>query len=158
MTKLDPLTCSISLRFIYYIFMRLKWLKCFVTGSYNSASGKFCLQHACLRLGYKRRRLPKHTLRFSKSVPSHSLKCWSLFINWIWRNTIQWTFNQTIVIFIQESVSKMSGKCWPFCSGLNVLLITSFFKPQQDLCVMLVWLGRSLADNQYWCMAGFTGR
>ena len=59
---------------------------------------------------------------FSWTAPSHYLnQCWDI-IDWILRNKLQWNFNQNSYIFIQENAFKLSsGKCRPFCLGLNVL-------------------------------------
>ena len=57
-------------------------------------------------------------------APSHYLnQCW-IIVNWNLRNKLQWTFNRNYTFSFKKMHLKiLSGKWWPFCLSLNVLLI-----------------------------------
>ena len=58
------------------------------------------------------------------SAPSHYLnQCWNI-VNWTLRNKLQWNFNRSSNIVIQEMRLKVSSAKWrPFYLGLNVLIL-----------------------------------
>ena len=74
---------------------------------------------------YTRQQTNHHWLRqwlVAWPPPSHCLnQCWNT-VDWTFRKNLQWNLDWNSYIFIQEMHLKMSsGKCRPFCLGLNVL-------------------------------------
>ena len=56
------------------------------------------------------------------TAPSHYLNQWWSIVNWTFGNRLQWNVNRNSNIFIEKIYFKISsGKCRPFCLGLNVL-------------------------------------
>ena len=69
-------------------------------------------------------------------MPSHYLNQFWNVVNWTPRNNLQWNFNRSSYIFIQEMNLKMvSGNWQPFCLGPNVLTAYGLEMP----CSGLVW-------------------
>ena len=61
--------------------------------------------------------------------PCHYLNQGWLIVNWIFRNTLQWNFNQNKRFSFKEMQLKvLFAKQWPFCLGLNVLNVIKISK------------------------------
>ena len=104
----------------------------------HSAQCLFYLGWWIIHRAYMRQYTNHHLFRYwldAWPVLSHYLnQCWNI-VNWDLGNKLQWNLSRNLCIFIKENafenvfwkmlavLSQPSGKCRPFCLGLNVLSI-----------------------------------
>ena len=87
------------------------------------------------------------------AILAQEFQCWNI-LNWTLQNRIQWNLNQNGYIFIQGNAFKnSSGKWWPSCLGLNVLITNqnaiAYRYLQVSIYMCLLW---HFLVNHKWIM------